>query len=111
VCCSILSQLRRLGWIVKDVDLFTTTVVFTNTNERATVSNGSIASSRIINMARSKKAILSITNKFSTVVQFNKIQIFEEALRKFVRDRPREWASFIAFRATAVMSDLGYIGT
>jgi hypothetical protein len=74
------------------------------------VSNGSIASSRIINMARSKKAILSVTNKFSTDVQFDKIQIFEEALRKFVRDRPREWASFIAFRATAVMSDLGYIG-
>ena len=61
-------------------------------------------------MGRSKKAILNIYNKFSTDVPFDKVQIFEEALRKFVRDRPREWASFAAFCATKVMSDLGYVG-
>lgn len=61
-------------------------------------------------MGRSKKALISIYNKFSTDVSFENVQIFEEALRKFVRDRPREWASFAAFRATKVMSDLGYIG-
>jgi hypothetical protein len=62
-------------------------------------------------MGRSKKALLYIFNKFATEVSYDKVKIFEDALRKFVRARPREWASFAAFRATKVMSDLGYIGT
>jgi small-conductance mechanosensitive channel len=78
---------------VKDVDLFTTTVIYGSTNERATLSNGSIASSRIINMARSKKAILYVYNKFSTDTPFDKIQLFEDALRKFIKARPREVSS------------------
>jgi hypothetical protein len=126
---------RAAGWIVKDVDLFTTTVIYGLTNERATISNGSLASSRIINMARSKKAILYIYNKFSTEIPYGKVQLFEEAFRSFVKARPREvsltrlceqvsdcsylmsshvddyqWANFIAFRASKVMPDLGYIG-
>lgn len=75
---------------MKDVDLFTTTVIYGSTNERATMSNGSITSSRIINMARSRKAIISIYNKYSTETPFERVQLFEEALRKFVKARPRE---------------------
>lgn len=46
------SQLRltfffALGWIVKDVSLFHTTAVFASTGERATMSNGSLAGSRV----------------------------------------------------------------
>jgi hypothetical protein len=96
---------------VKDVDLFTTVVVFGITNERATLSNGSMASSRIINMARSQNASLLIYNKFPTEVSFDKVKIFEDAVREFVKSRPREWANFLGFRASKVMSDLGYIGT
>lgn len=95
---------------MKDVDLFTTTVIYGSTNERATVANSSLAASRIINMARSKKASVTISNKFSTEVPYENILIFEQALREFVQARPREWGRFVAFRAKQVMSDLGYVG-
>ena len=36
-----------LGWIVKDLTLFHTTAVYGMTGERATMSNGSLASSRV----------------------------------------------------------------
>ncbi len=42
-------------WVVDDITLFTTTVIYLPTNERATYSNGSLALSRIINANRSPK--------------------------------------------------------
>ena len=94
----------------QDVTLFYTTVVFGATNERATVSNGSMASSRVINMNRSPNPILYIYLKFSVETKYEKIQIFEQALRQFVMGRPREWSNFIAFRATEIRAEQGYIG-
>jgi hypothetical protein len=35
--------------------------------------------------------------------------LFKKALEKFVLARPREFASFVAFRATRVEADLGYV--
>lgn len=98
------------GWIVKDVTLYSTTAIFATTNERATLSNGSLASSRIINMARSPNAIGYIYFKFGTGVPYERIQIFEKALTQFIKDRPREWVGLLGFRATQVMADQGYIG-
>lgn len=95
---------------MKDVNLFSTTAVFATTNEKATISNGSLANSRVINMARSPNAVLYIYLKFSTGVPYERVQIFEQALRQFVKARPREWAKFAGFRATQVLADLGYIG-
>lgn len=48
------------GWIVKDIGLYTTTVIYGSTNEVATYSNSSLAASRIINAARSPKASLLV---------------------------------------------------
>jgi hypothetical protein len=62
-------------------------------------------------MARSPKATIYVYIKFSTDVPYERIQIFEKALREFVKSRPREWANFNGFRATKVLADLGYIGT
>jgi small-conductance mechanosensitive channel len=45
-------------------DLFTTTVRFATTNEVATLANGSLASSRIINCKRSPKAVRFVYMKF-----------------------------------------------
>jgi small-conductance mechanosensitive channel len=53
------------GWIVKDVNLYSTTVVYGSTNEEATYANGSLAQSRIINCARSKNAVVWFLLKFS----------------------------------------------
>jgi hypothetical protein len=61
-------------------------------------------------MARSPKAILHIYLKFSTDVPYERVKVFEQALREFVKSRPREWANFATFRATKVWADLGYIG-
>ena len=44
------------GWIVDKVTLFTTTVYWGVTNERATINNAAIANSRIINGNRSPHA-------------------------------------------------------
>lgn len=62
-------------------------------------------------MARSPKANIYIYLKFSTDTPYERVQIFEKALREFIKSRPREWANFAGFRATKVWADLGYIGT
>ena len=83
--------------------------MFATTGEVCTVSNGSLATTRIINAARSPRAVLYVYAKFGVETPFERIQLFEEAARKFVKARPREWLSFIAFRATRVEADLGYV--
>lgn len=91
--------------------MFHTTILSGGTNEKATLSNSSMAASRIINFARSPNAQVYVYFKFSVEVKYEKIEIFHQALKSFVRARPREWANFGAFRSTKIMADLGYIGT
>ena len=63
------------GWIVQDVNLLTTTIVYGSTSEVATISNGSIASSRIINCARSPKAFLHFTIKFPLETPYQQLKV------------------------------------
>jgi hypothetical protein len=98
-----------LGWIVKDVGLYTTTVVLAASNEMATYSNGSLASSRIINAQRSPQAVLNFLLKFPIDVSYTKLQAFRSALEEFVKARPREWLIFLAFRPTRVEVDFGFV--
>ncbi len=99
----------RVFFFPKDVTLFHTTILSGGTNEKATLSNSSMATSRVINFARSPNAQVYVYFKFSVEVKYEKIEIFHQALRSFVRARPREWANFGAFRSTKIMADLGYI--
>lgn len=96
-------------WFVQNVDLFTTTVRYATTNEVATLSNGSLASSRIINANRSPKAVRFVYMKFGVSVSYRKVQLFKRSLETFVKDRPREWVSLAGFRATRVEQDHGFI--
>lgn len=96
------------GWFVRDITLYHTTLVYGTTNEYCTVSNGSIANLRVINAARSPKAVLYIFLKFGTEVPWSKIQIFEDSLRAFVKSRPREWLGVNGFRTSRVETDLGF---
>jgi small-conductance mechanosensitive channel len=98
------------AWIVQDVTLFHTVAVFGPTGERASMPNGSLASSRVLNMARSPNACVYVNLQFPTSVTYERIQKFEVLLRDFVQARPREWAHFAAFRATSVIANLGLIG-
>jgi hypothetical protein len=47
--------------------------------------------------------------KFGVDVSYEKVQIFKKTVERFVKDRPREWVSLVAFRAGAVEQDLGFI--
>jgi len=96
-------------WFVKDVTLFTTTVVLAATNENATYSNGSLAASRIVNAARSPQGVLFFTIKFPIGTAYNTLKVFRGCLEKFVAARPREWVKFCAFRSTQVVADSGFV--
>ena len=84
-------------WIVEDVDLFTTKVIYHRSSERATLNNGSLANSRVINATLSTQAKLTVTLKFPVSVSYEKLQIFHEALDQYFKNRPREWAAFLKF--------------
>lgn len=76
--------------MVRDIDLYTTTLVLGATNEESTISNGSLATLRIINCARSPKASLSFLLKFPIDTSYTKLQVFKAAIEKFIKARPRE---------------------
>ena len=97
-------------WFVEAVTLFSTTVRNAATNEVATYNNGYLAGTRIINAARSPKAIVCINLKFGIDVSYEKVKIFQTVVENFVKDHPQEWLKLLAFRATTVEADLGYIG-
>jgi hypothetical protein len=69
------------------------------TNERATIANGSMAKSRIINCARSPKAVLTLTMRFAIDTPYRKVEIYKSAVEKFVKWRPQEWFALLGFRA------------
>lgn len=94
-------------WTVEDVGLFTTKVVFAFTMERASLSNGSLANSRIINSTESTEPYVWTTLKFPIDVTFEKLQIFQKALEEFVKNRPREFLSYLDFRVMQVEVDRG----
>ena len=96
-------------WFVENITLFTTTVRNAATNEVGTYANGSLASLRIINAARSSNAVVSCTLKFGVDVPYEKVKVFRTVVEGFVKARPREWLSMLGFRATAIQADLGYI--
>ena len=96
-------------WFVEDVKLDHTKVRLGATNECATIANFSLANSRIVNAARSHKAVVYVNLKFGVYVPYKNIQIFKEAVIDFVKGRPREWLSCSGIRATRVELDLGYV--
>lgn len=77
-------------WIVRDVNLYSTTVVYGSTNELATHSNGALSTLRIINATRSPRACLSFHLKFPINTSYAMIEVFKLAMEKFVRARSRE---------------------
>ena len=89
-------------WIVENVDLFTTRVCYVLTLERATLNNGSLANCRVVNSTQSPHAWLYVFLKFPVSVSYEKLQMFQQGLEKYIKDRPREWLSFTEFRATRV---------
>ena len=72
-------------WIVQNVTLFETTLTWLPTMERASVSNGSLASSRIINWARSPNARFNITLTFPIETKYETLEIFKRAIEEYLK--------------------------
>lgn len=97
-----------MTWFVEKVTLYCTTVRLGATNEVATIANSSLASARIVNAARSHKAMIYVNLKLGVGVPQSKIQLLKEAVESFVKSRPREWLKCVSIRCTRVEADLGY---
>ena len=76
-----------MAWFVENITLYATTVRFAATNEVATIANGNLANTRIINAARSPRMVCSIYMKFGINVPFEKLQFFRETLEEFIKVR------------------------
>lgn len=98
------------GWIVEKVTLFTTSVYWGATNERATLCNGAISNLRVINAARSPNATVAVELRFGIDTEYEKVEIFRSAVEEYLKDRPREWLTFVGFRPSEVAPEKGYIG-
>jgi small-conductance mechanosensitive channel len=120
-------------WIVQHVTLFETIVTWIPTMERASLSNGSLASSRIINWARSPNARFNITLTFPIETRYETIEIFKRAIEEYLKVsrcldflslvlssrlhtiictpqvRPREWLALNGFRVNHIATDKGFM--
>lgn len=93
------------SWLVEDINLFSTTLRFGNTGEVATVNNGSIAGSRIVNCARSQNALITFTFKLRLFSAENKVTLLSDAIKTYVKDRPRTWVQVVFFRPDDIDPD------
>jgi hypothetical protein len=101
-CSSLLSSLPS------DISLFSTTLRFGSSNEIATVSNGSIASARITNCARSKNAIAHCMLKLHISCQRDPTTMvsYRKGIESYVREKTHIWENIFFFRCEDVNSDL-----
>jgi small-conductance mechanosensitive channel len=97
------------GWIVKDLGLYHTTVVYGASQEYCTFSNGSLANCRIINANRSPRGVINFKLRFGIATEKEHIYELRDKLEAFVKERPREWVSFLAFRMTALVVEKSYV--
>lgn len=96
-------------WIDKDITLFTTTMFLGATVEVATVSNGALAQSRIINFARSPQAEVVVTIKIAMDTPYEKVKKFKSGLERFIKSKPREWVRYFGGYARQIDPEEGYI--
>eukprot|EP00977_Amphora_coffeiformis_P012336 scaffold3043_cov180-Amphora_coffeaeformis.AAC.28 len=101
-----------LPWCVDNVTLFETTLVYLPTNERASLSNGSLANSRIINWAR--RCVVVAVNTlavrlFPLNTPYQKLVLFKRAVEEYMRARPREWRALNGFRCNMVYAKENYM--
>lgn len=96
-------------WIVEDINLTTTTLRFAGTNEVSTINNSSLSGARIVNCARSPKAIVRFRIAFRVSVSQQQLQSFRQGLEAYLLDHPQNWAGLLLFANDGVQSDDGFI--
>jgi len=103
------SKTGSVTWFVTHVDLFTTTVRFSCTNEVATLANSSLAPCRIINANRSPRAAIRITLRFGVDVPVDKVDAFYLDIEDYVKQRPREFFQLNGLFASTIAVEKGYV--
>lgn len=79
------------------------------TLERASFNNGSLASSQIINWARSPNARINVQLNFPIETKYEQIEVFKRAIEEFIRIRPREWLALSGFRCNRIYTEQSYM--
>ena len=70
---------------MKCIPLFVLACTWVPTQERASLSNGSLASSRIINWARSPHARFNVPLTFPIEVKYETIEVFKRAVEEYMK--------------------------
>lgn len=87
------------SWFVEDITLTTTTLRYTRTNEVSTVNNWSIASSRIVNCARSPRATVHMEfTAHTSILEQKKLRTFQSEIKRYIEEHPRVWESLAHIR-------------
>jgi small-conductance mechanosensitive channel len=98
-----------IGWIIQKVTLFETVGTWVPTLERASFNNGSLASSQIINWARSPNARINVQLNFPIETKYEQLEIFKRAIEEYMRIRPREWLQLNGFRVNRIYTEQSYM--
>lgn len=89
------ADITGFSYFVEDITLFTTTLRRARTGEVSTISNWSIAGSRIENCNRSPNAIINLELVMHmSILDGENLRLFISALEAYVNDNPRIWDSF-----------------
>ena len=75
----------------------------------STVNNAAISNSRIVNGARSTKAIVTININFNALATQQQIENFRIRVENFLIDRPDIWAGLVHFRNDAVDNNMAMV--
>jgi small-conductance mechanosensitive channel len=94
------------GFFVEDITLSSTKLRFARTGEVAYIANNLLADMRIYNCNRSPNASVVIQPVVHIcALEKDNMKKFEEALRKYVAERPRQWAELLIICIVKVDSD------
>lgn len=95
------------GWFVEDITLSATKLRFARTGEIAYLANNLLADMRIYNANRSPNANVVLLQMFHiSILEKDNLKKFEEALRKFVEDRPRMWVELTVMVVVKIDNDM-----
>mmetsp|Transcript_57467 Transcript_57467/g.140251 ORF Transcript_57467/g.140251 Transcript_57467/m.140251 type:complete len:1224 (-) Transcript_57467:76-3747(-) len=98
-----------VGWQVNKITLFETEMTWLPTMERCSISNGSLANSRIINWARSPTARFVIFLMFPIETRYELLETFMVSIEEYLKARPREWLALNAFRVNHLQGEQAWM--
>jgi small-conductance mechanosensitive channel len=95
------------SWFVEDISLYSTTLRFAQSNEVATVSNGTISECRIVNCNRSPNAMVAFDLVLHIcLIKDGKVDGFTAAIENYIHEHPRVWDCLVFFRYDKFDADM-----